>query len=367
MIFKRVKVRQHEKGILFRDKQFDKILDSGIHWLFGWVWNLQVDIFHTMIPQIAHPKLEVIVKSGQLDSHADVYDLADNQVGLIWLDGRIAGIICKGIHAFWKHFYKVEIEILEVTDQEFQHDKLQIICQANMLTEKVYTFVVEDGTEAILKKDGKFHQVLSAGQHLFWRDAGQFSATHVLKQETKLEISGQELISSDKVTLRVNAMTTYKVIDTQKATCDVDDFIQAIYKEGQLVIREIIGSKDIETLLTNKETLSDEMLSSLSKRVKSFGVAIISFGIKDIILPGDMRELMNKVVEAKKTSEANLIVRREETAALRAQLNSAKLLESSPVLMKLKELEVLEKIAGNSDLKVVLGDESLKDKILKII
>ena len=78
-----------------------------------------------------------------------------------------------------------------------------------------------------------------------------------------------------------------------------------------------------------------------------------------MILPGDMKDLMNKVTEAKKAAEANLITRREETAALRSQANTAKLLADNPTLMRLRELEVLEKIVAGGGLNVVLGEKGL--------
>lgn len=367
MIFRRIKIREHEKGILFHDKQFVKILDTGVHWVFGWVWNFRVDIFSTIISRIVHPQLEMIVKSGQLAPHADIFDLNDDQVGLIWVDGRISGAIGAGVYAFWNQFHDISIDIFDIGDSEIEHAKLPVIRKSKVLDEFVNMFTVETGTEAILKKDGKFHRVLEPGQHMFWKDAGVFRSIHVEKREVKLEVSGQELITADKVTLRINAMVTSRVVDIRKAIGEVDDFTQALYKEAQLVIRETIGTRDLETILAEKDSVSQEMQTVLTKRAHRLGIEVLSFGIKDIILPGDMKDLMNKVVEAKKTSEANLIVRREETAALRSQMNSAKILESSPVLMKLKELEILEKIAGNTDLKVILGDEGLKDKIMKLI
>jgi regulator of protease activity HflC (stomatin/prohibitin superfamily) len=80
-----------------------------------------------------------------------------------------------------------------------------------------------------------------------------------------------------------------------------------------------------------------------------------------------MRTLMNRVTEARKAAEANLIVRREETAAMRSQVNTAKILESNPTLMKLRELEVLEKVADKANLSVVLTETGLSDRVLKLV
>ena len=94
---------------------------------------------------------------------------------------------------------------------------------------------------------------------------------------------------------------------------------------------------------------------------------VVSVGIRDVILPGDMKDLMNKVTEARKAAEANLIFRREETAAMRSQANTAKLLTDNPTLMRLRELEVLEKIASTGNLNVILGEKGLADRVVNLL
>jgi regulator of protease activity HflC (stomatin/prohibitin superfamily) len=96
-------------------------------------------------------------------------------------------------------------------------------------------------------------------------------------------------------------------------------------------------------------------------------IARDSAKVEDQVLPGDMKDLMNKVTEAKKAAEANLIARREETAAMRSQANTAKLLESNPTLMRIRELEVLEKIATDGKLNIVLGEKGLADRVVNLL
>lgn len=95
----------------------------------------------------------------------------------------------------------------------------------------------------------------------------------------------------------------------------------------------------------------------LRQRASALGVEIIAVGIRDVILPGDMKDLMNKVTEAKKAAEADLIARREETAAMRSQANTAKLLDDNPTLMQLRELEVLERVAASGKAQRRAGRE----------
>ncbi len=367
MFVKRIKIRKYEKGFLFHDKQIKRILEEGIYWFWGWMFNVKVRVLTTVTARIDIPDLEMIIKSELLDTSAEIVNLSDSQVALVWIDNRLSDVLTSGVYAYWKEFHKIKIEILEVTAKEIIHEKISVLQQSLKFNSLIHQYMISDGCQGILSLDGKIVEVLEPGLHLYWKSVGSFSLVTVDKHDTKIEINGQELLTLDKVTLRINAMVSLKVVDSLKAVTAVDDYTQAIYKEAQLVLRETVGQFDLESLLVEKDSISQEMKQSLAKSTSDLGLQIVSLRIKDIILPGDMKELMNKVVEAKKTSEANLIVRREETASLRSQLNSAKILESSPVLMKLKELEVLERIAGSSDLKVILGDEGLKDKIMKLI
>jgi len=110
-----------------------------------------------------------------------------------------------------------------------------------------------------------------------------------------------------------------------------------------------------------------ELEQGLRRRVPAIGLEVIAAGIRDVILPGEMKDLLNKVTEARKAAEANLIARREETAAMRSQANTAKLLADNPTLMRLRELEVLEKVAANSKLNILLGDKGLTERVMNVL
>jgi regulator of protease activity HflC (stomatin/prohibitin superfamily) len=133
------------------------------------------------------------------------------------------------------------------------------------------------------------------------------------------------------------------------------------------VLRAAVGARELDVVLTDKDALAQEIEEAVRRRADELGLAIASVGIRDVILPGEMKDLMNKVTEARKAAEANLISRREETAALRSQANSAKLLAESPTLMRLRELEVLEKVAAGGKLSIVLGDKGLTDRLVNVI
>ena len=186
-------------------------------------------------------------------------------------------------------------------------------------------------------------------------------------RETMLDIGGQEIMTADKVTLRLNAVATYCVADAHRALSATDDARQALYREAQLALRGVIGSRELDQFLADKDAVAKELETIVRQRVAALGLEVISVGIRDVILPGDMKDLMNKVTKAKKVAEANLIVRREETAAMRSQANTAKVLEGNPTLMRLRELEVLEKIAAGGKLNIVLGEKGLAERVVNLL
>ncbi len=159
----------------------------------------------------------------------------------------------------------------------------------------------------------------------------------------------------------------FRVVDAVQALTQVEDYAQALYRESQLALRTVIGAAELDAFLSDKERVADELAGLIRQRAQAFGLEIVSFGIRDVILPGDMKAILNRVTEAKKIAEADLITRREETAAMRSQANTARIFESNPALMRLRELEVLEKVADKANLNVVLGEKGLADRIMKLL
>ena len=153
----------------------------------------------------------------------------------------------------------------------------------------------------------------------------------------------------------MNFEAVYRVTDSIKAVTKVKDYIDFIYKQIQLALRKAVSSKTLDEILASKESLSNDIRDLVATTIEEIGVTLYSAGVKDIILPGDMRAILNKVVLAQKEAQANNIKRREEVAATRSLLNTAKMLEDNPVLMKLKEFEVLEKVSENVEKLNVFG------------
>lgn len=170
-----------------------------------------------------------------------------------------------------------------------------------------------------------------------------------------IEVQGQELLTRDKVSLRVNLAASVRVTDPVAARTKVAKYVDQLYRELQHGLRKVVSSRTLDELLGDKAGLDAEIFAAVRGKLDAFGVEVLGVGIKDVILPGEMRQILNGVVQAEKQAQANLIRRREEANATRSLLNTARLVDESPVLMRLKELEALEKVTEKIDRLTVFG------------
>ena len=366
-IIKSSKIRSYEKGLYFKDREFKGVLGTGRFWFLDPLNKVRIDVVSQRDPWLTHKDLDVIVKSDALKDEAVVMDLKDYERALVWIDGRFTRVLDSGQYAIWSKFRKVAVEIIDSRNVLFDHKDLTVILKSPEVEKVLNVFTVEEGYAGVYFKDGDYVKTLAPGQYSSWLRVGKVKLYQIDMRETVLDVGGQEIMTSDKVTLRMNAVVTYKVVDARKSVEKVSDVSQTLYREAQMALRAVIGTRDIDTLLADKNAVANELETMVRRRADEFGIRVISFGIRDIILPGEMKALLNKVIEARKASEANNIVRREETAAIRSQMNSAKLMQDNPSLMRLKELEVLEKVAGFSKLNVILGEKGLTDRVVNLI
>jgi regulator of protease activity HflC (stomatin/prohibitin superfamily) len=226
--------------------------------------------------------------------------------------------------------------------------------------------LVEEAKIGLLYIDNRFVRTLPPGKYGFWAVYGSPRIDVVDLRRQTIEVPGQEILSRDKVSLRVNILAEYQVKDAVKAKQTIANFEAYFYRLLQLTMRQALGRKTLEEILAEKTEVDETTASAVRTEMNALGVEVGSIALKDIILPGEMREIMNQVVSAEKQAQANLIRRREETAATRSLLNTAKLLEDNPILVRLKELETLEKLVEKVDRVTVSGGfEGLLDNLIE--
>jgi len=367
-MFVKTHIKQFERGLLFREGDFVRPLGPGTYRTPFWrAMKERIQVVDTLKTKFEHAVLEVLVRDVRLREELAVLDLTDTQRALVWKDGRLFAIVGPGRHAFWTTPASIAVETYDVSEFRFAHPKLQAILAHPEAQRWLDGVQVEQTEDVLLYRDGILIDRLGEGLHVFWKGTGKVRWKTADRREQVADVAGQEIMTSDKVTLRVNLIVTWLVADVIRATNASQDYAQALYREAQLVLRAAVGTKTLDALLADKESVGNEVRTALIPRAEQLGVTVKSVGLRDIILPGDMRALLNQVVQAQKEAEANLIKRREETAAARSQANTAKLLAESPQLQRLKELELLKDVLDGAHATFVLGQGDLTDQLRGLV
>jgi regulator of protease activity HflC (stomatin/prohibitin superfamily) len=367
-VYKTVHIKKHERGLYLRRGDLLDVLHPGTYRLP--FWNLRRDRVETVdatCTKFEHAQLDVLLTHGHLRDQLHVLDLNDAQRALVWRDDRLAYVVGPGRHAFWKAPYAVQAAVYDVNDFRFAHPRLQAILQHPDATRWLDGVMVDAHEDVLLYRDGVLTEALRQGLHVFWKGTGKVTWKTIDRREQVADVAGQEIMTADKVTLRVNLLVTYQVADAQRAVAAVADYTQALYREAQLALRAAVGTKALDALLSDKESVGGEVRQALTARAAEMGVRVLGVGLRDIVLPGDMKTLLNQVIAATKEAEANLIRRREETAAARSQANTAKLLADSPGLARLKELELLKDVLAGTKATFVFGHGDLTEQVRSLV
>jgi len=373
--FKRIVIAQHERGVYLKDRSIVKILEPGIYRVFDLLGRVAVEVQNLTVSEFNHPYVDVLVKENRelVDKYFQFIELGEYEVGLVYKNGKLNGVLAPGTRQlYWKGLVDVKVEVLNIEqDYAVPKAKVGLIAHARMdampreVINYVYISEVADNHIGLLIVDGELVQSLKPGLYVYWKFNRNVKVEQVELRMQVMEVQGQEILTKDKVSLRVNLSAQYQITDPVTARSKLVNMTDYVYRELQFALRQAVGTRTIDTLLANKDELDKVIFDEVKAKVTEFGIQVRSVGVKDVILPGDMKDILNQVVEAEKVAQANVIKRREETAATRSLLNTARLMDDNPTLMRLKELEVLEKITEKVDKLTVFGglEGILKDTV----
>jgi regulator of protease activity HflC (stomatin/prohibitin superfamily) len=274
-------------------------------------------------------------------------------------------------------------------------------------------FIIKDTHRGLWYEDGKLTRVLEAGRYeiparrRFFQRLPTVECVLVDIRERDLTIKGQEILTADKVAIRVSILVQYRVTDPRAAVQNVENYEERLYSDVQLAARRSLASMSLEEILTNRNRLSEDILAEVKEAAASYGVAIRRADVKDLVFPGNLQEIMNRVLAAERNSQAQLVEARtkaeveeiqgrtrtearrrdaeaealarrlqieadaeaerlkaeNETRALLDRQKAAEVLEQHPGLLRLAELEALRELARNANARVYLG---LGDQVWKI-
>lgn len=225
-----------------------------------------------------------------------------------------------------------------------------VVTSALVLTYGVRRVTVYEYERGLKYVRGQYHATLSPGQ--YWYLPWFTTVRRVDVRPRFVPIAGQEVLSSDGVTLKVSLAANFEVTDPNTAVNTVKDFQETLYTELQLALRQIIGSVDIDALLAARDDISNRLMEMTGAKAQALGLRLITVNIKDIMFPGKLKETFAQVVGARKEGLAAIEKARGETAALRNLANAAKMIESNPSLMQLRILQAVGASSGNT---LILG------------
>ncbi len=354
-MYKKVTVRDTERAIIIENGRFQRILTPGQYKLGNMFRNLEVKIFDTIRSDVPEDISDMIstVRPDLAEELFATVDTREGEVAIVYFDGRPFRIFgpwkkC----AFWKLATQVEIKVINTTDTlRLTTEQIRaIVTETSTLVKEV---TVQQHEAGLLFVDGRLVEELKPGHHVFWTVDRKLRISSLDLRPQSHEITAQEILTKDRVSIRVTLTAFTKITNARRVTEETSDYTTYIYRLVQFAVREAIANRTLDEVLNNRETVDQQIRDHVGQNIGDIGVEITGLGIKDIILPGDMRELINRVVEAEKVAQANLVRRREETAATRSLLNTARLMEDNPLLLRLKELETLERLmekVGNIDL-----------------
>lgn len=338
----KVMIRENERGFLFRKSLFVKMLMPGEHR----IWKFRDEVCLKAVAdgsvEVWGTELAILLGDEAFAKSCAQVQVGDNQLALHYVDGRLKDALGTGEYLFWNIFHQHTFELVDVRQPEITG---LTAAQMRVIGSSFYSKLeVENGACGLLYYDSVFQKRLAPGTFYFWNGAVKVQAVVYDLRAQALELAGQEILTADKVMLRVNFSCTYQITDPEALAAEVKDHKALLHTAVQLALREQIGRLKLDELLAQKEGVGAAVLAKLREKEKVLCVTFGEAGIKDIILPGEIRDIMNTVLIAEKRAQANVIARREESASTRDMLNTAKLMDENGTLYKLKEMECLERI-----------------------
>jgi len=360
---KRVTINAYQVGLVFKNGVYKRMLAEGSYWLMP---VETVRVYDTTVPFETAFELNILLQDEALAARLHVVEVKEDEIVLQYENGLLKQVLTTGRHVFWKGIVQYKFVRAGLNKVQITENLDRTTLQHRLVAPYVRTFSVEAYERAVLFIDGKYAQTLAGGIYYFWRNHIPILMGKVDTRQLQTELNGQEILTKDKAALRINAWAQYRVTDIEKAMLQHKEYDKQLYILFQLALREYVAGLGLDELLEKKDALAPFIMQAVSDKAAGLGVQVTGFGIRDIILPGEMKDIMNQVLVAEKKAQANTIMRREETASTRSLLNTAKLMEDNPMLWKLKEMEYVEKIAEKISSISVSGNGVLVDQLRQI-
>ncbi len=337
-------IKDNERALLFKQGNYMKVLMPGKHFISTLTGYSAVNMDMLMPFRVKDMDLDLFLVDETLTGELSVIDIKDDELAIHYVDGRYEGILETGKYAFWNVLKEHTFKTINLEDPELDVALINLMPKMRDQHNGITSLSVENYEKALLFYDNTLEKTLEPGVYYYWNRLRKVTAQKVDMRQQQIDMTGQEIMSKDKVTLRLNFTCQYRIVDVAKVALEIKDYKSQLYILLQLNLREYVGSLKLDDLLKMKEDIAGYVLGKLKEYEQDYGIEFVQVGVKDIILPGEIKDILNTVLIAEKKAEANVITRREEVASTRSLLNTAKLLDENATLLRLKELEYMERV-----------------------
>ena len=337
-------LKEQECGYLMKNGILKEILFAGKQNVASWRgYELKTVSMMGKVDTGGLP-VEVLMQRPEFEKRVLRVQIPDSCIGFHMINGVYKEVLMDGEALYWNVFEKHEIRLVNVTGFKIEEEQVPSMYR-HLIPPRLYRrIVVEEGETALLYIDGQYQEQLNCGVYYYWAYAHEISHKIYDLKVRQLDVSGQEILTADKVGVRLNMLCAYQITDPLALARKMEGVGNFLYTRLQLLAREYVGQYRLDELLAQKEEIGHFLKERMEENQEEYCVRIHNVGIKDIILPGEIRDIMNTVLVAEKKAQSNVIMRREEVASTRSLLNTARLMEENEILYRLKELEYLERI-----------------------
>lgn len=205
----------------------------------------------------------------------------------------------------------------------------------------------------ILFKRGKYAKVLEPGWHIIWPI---FESCRKIDIRTRaVDVPEQVAITSDNVSIKINAVIYYKVFDAGKALCEVENFQYAVGQLAQTTMRNVVGTVTLDQLLTDREKISLNICNIIDKATDPWGVKVENVELKDISLSQEMQRVMAKVAEAEREKNAVITKAEGEVEAAKNLAEAANMMGKTPGALHLRTLATINDLSSDQSNTVIFA------------
>jgi len=357
------RITEGKIGLVFRFGNYQRVLKPGLHVLAPFD---DLRVYDLTQPFYSGTSFDILLKDAELAALLTEVKVPDNRIVLKYANGNFQDVLKPGRYAFFNTLVKYTFIEVDLAQAEIPANVDRDLLMKPALLPYIRAYSVDPYEKGILMVDGEAQRMLDPGVYFFAKNSIVVQVLKADMRQLQLEVNGQEILTKDKAALRVNFTLQYRITDIRKALLENKENEKQLYVLVQLALREFIGTRLLDEVLAEKDAVTAYVKESVGVKAEALGIAISAGGIKDVILPGDMKEIMNQVLIAQKKAEANTIMRREETASTRSLLNTAKLMEDNAMLFKLKEMEYVEKIAEKVGAITISGNAKVLDQLKEL-